>query len=416
MKTWFIIALRNLKKNKRRSLFTIIAIALGFAAINIFGGFTSYVFSGLQNSYIYTKGNGHISIYKNGYLKSNKNDIAKFLISKKEASSIKNVTNNITDIILTNSQLSFSGLLSNGEISTIYIARGEVASNIKKIKNLAPGKFSKLKSYTGKPLDDNKPFGIGVSSGLAELLELNILDTAVAMAPTIEGQVNAMDVEIIQTFNMGIETLNDKVMLVPLAFAQSLYDTDAVEKIIILLKDGKKLNTITSSLKKMFKERALDMEVRTWKEEASFHKKVKTMFNVIFLFIFIIVLTIVIMSVVNTISMAVLERIREIGTLRALGVKNKGIVILFSFESLLLGLFGAIFGILFVLVFWLGINFFEPKWTPPQLTQKIPLEIHIVPEYLLLSVIFMTLLSMFTAIFPAREAGKMCIIDALGHH
>lgn len=416
MKTWLIIALRNLKKNKRRSLFTIFAIALGFAAINIFGGFTSYVFSGLQNSYIYTKGNGHISIYKNGYRKSNKNDIAKFLISKKEASAIKNITNNIPEIILTNSQLSFSGLLSNGEISTVYIARGEVASNIKKIKNLAPGKFSNLKSYIGKPLDDNKPFGIGVSSGLAELLGLNILDTAIAMAPTIEGQVNAMDVEIVQTFNIGIETLNDKVMLVPLGFAQSLYDTNAVEKIIILLNDGNKLNTVTNSLKKIFRERDLDIEVRTWKEEASFHKKVKTMFNVIFLFIFIIVMVIVIMSVVNTISMAVLERIREIGTLRALGVKNKGIVILFSIESLLLGLFGAILGILLVLVFWLGINFFEPKWTPPQITQKIPLEIHIVPEYLLFSIIFMTLLSMFTAIFPARKAGKMCIIDALGHH
>ncbi len=70
------------------------------------------------------------------------------------------------------------------------------------------------------------------------------------MAPTIEGQVNAMDVEIIQTFDMGIETLNDKVILVPLAFAQSLYDTNAVEKIIILLNDGNKLNTVTSSLKK----------------------------------------------------------------------------------------------------------------------------------------------------------------------
>ena len=65
------------------------------------------------------------------------------------------------------------------------------------------------------------------------------------------------------------------------------------------------------------------------------------MFDMIFFFIFTIVLVIVVMSVVNTMSMTVMERTREIGTMRALGFKRAGVKLLFSIEGMLLGFSGA---------------------------------------------------------------------------
>ena len=62
MTTWLKIAFRNLIKNRRRSLFTVVAIGLGFAAANVFGGFSNYIASSLSDSFIYAQGHGHLTI------------------------------------------------------------------------------------------------------------------------------------------------------------------------------------------------------------------------------------------------------------------------------------------------------------------------------------------------------------------
>ena len=84
MKTWIKIAFRNLLKNRRRSLFTILAIGLGFAAVNLFGGFTSYMFTNLEDSYIYAQANAHITIFKKDFLTKGKLDPVAFLLAQEE--------------------------------------------------------------------------------------------------------------------------------------------------------------------------------------------------------------------------------------------------------------------------------------------------------------------------------------------
>ena len=69
--------------------------------------------------------------------------------------------------------------------------------------------------------------------------------------------------------------------------------------------------------------KGLKTEIKTWNELSLFYAKVKGMFDMIFMFIFSIVFIIVIMSVINTMGMAVMERTREIGTLRAIGLKQR---------------------------------------------------------------------------------------------
>jgi putative ABC transport system permease protein len=81
----------------------------------------------------------------------------------------------------------------------------------------------------------------------------------------------------------------------------------------------------------------LELDIKTWKELDPLYTRIKDMFDIMFLFIFVIVFVVAVMSIVNTMSMAVLERTREIGTLRALGVKRPGIVRIFALESAMLG-------------------------------------------------------------------------------
>jgi putative ABC transport system permease protein len=415
MFTWIKIAFRNLCKNRRRSFFTILAIGLGYAAVNVFGGFTAYIFTSLRDGYIYALGSGHLTIFKKGFLTRGKLSPVHYLLSAAETQSIKEVLQGFSGVVLVTPQLHISGLLSNGEVSTIFIAAGRVPSDLRAINSHAQGTIGRLNLYTGKPLEDDIPYGIGLSSGLAEQLQLNLDSNAVAMAPTVSGQINALDVQVFQIFDSAIEVLNDKLMSVPLAFAQSLYDTSSVDRLTVLLNDTEQTEPMRAALTHAFAQHGLDVEVKTWQELAILYNKVKDMFDIIFLFIFVIVFIIAMMSVINTISMAVMERIREIGTLRAVGVKRNGIVHLFAIESAMLGLFGSMVGIGLTLISWIIVRVLEPSWMPPIITQRLPLEIHLVPEYVLLSIPLLVILSVGAASFPARRAAHQSIVDALGH-
>jgi putative ABC transport system permease protein len=415
MFTWIKIAFRNLGKNWRRSFFTILAIGLGYAAVNVFGGFTAYIFTILRDGYIYALGNGHLTIFKKGFLTHGKLSPVRYLLSVAETQSVKELLQGFSGVVLVTPQLHMSGLLSNGEVSTVFIAAGRVPSDLRAINSHAQGMIGRLNMFTGKPLEDDILYGIGLSSGLAEQLQLRIDSDAVAMAPTVSGQVNALDVQVFQIFDSAIEFLNDKLMFVPLTFAQSLYDTTSIDRLTVLLKDTNQTESMKVALTDALAQHGLDVEIKTWKELAVLYNKVKEMFDIIFLFIFVIVFIIAMMSVINTISMAVMERIREIGTLRALGVKRNGIVHLFSIESIILGLFGCLLGIGLTLISWFIVKMLEPSWMPPIITQRLPLEIHLVPEYMSLSIPLLVILSIGAASFPAHRAAHQSIVDALAH-
>jgi putative ABC transport system permease protein len=139
------------------------------------------------------------------------------------------------------------------------------------------------------------------------------------------------------------------------------------------------------------------------------------MFDVIFVVSFVIVFMIVVMSVVNTFTMAVLERTREIGTLRALGVKRRRIIGLFSMESIVLGGFGSLLGIGLTLLVITTVTWLEPTWVPPQMARRVPLQIYLVPPYWVFSTLMLMVLSTCAAILPARKAAHMPIPNALGY-
>ena len=134
-----------------------------------------------------------------------------------------------------------------------------------------------------------------------------------------------------------------------------------------------------------------------------------------FLFLFSIVLVIVVMSTVNTMGMAVLERTREIGTLRALGLKRRGVSLLFAMEGGLLGLFGSLIGVVLYMSVWAIIRALAPTYTPPGISTPVPLVVDFVPQALFLLILCLIFLSLFAAIIPARRAAKQNVVDALGH-
>jgi len=416
--TWIRIALRNLMKNARRSLITILAIALGFGSVTLFAGFTEYMYSGNRDVAIYGRGGGHLTVFKKGFLEKGRLDPARYLITPEEIQAVREIVQGNPHVLLVSPQLHISGLLSNGKISTIFLGRGIVPSELKlfleQMRTRVNPKFMKELEQSGSGMMD-KEYSVTVSSGLARLLELKLGSDAVAMASTIDGQMNLLDVEVAKIIDAGVESINDKFMEVPFRFAQNLVDTDGADRLAVLLEDLAYTAPVRDMLKKAFVQRGLDLEVKTWEQMSGWYRRVKGLFDVIFAFLFLIVFIIVTMSVVNTMSMAVFERTREIGTLRALGFKRRGVQWLFAFESALLGILGSVGGFVLSCIGIFLVYVIEPTWIPPGMTRGVPIDIKFVPEAMVLCFFFLLALCLIASFIPARRAARANIVDALGH-
>jgi putative ABC transport system permease protein len=411
---WLTISLRNIIKNGRRSLTTVLAIALGYAAINLFQGYVHSTYEGLTNAAIHGEGLGHITIFKKGYLDQGKLHPEKYQFSKDEVARISGIVRMETDVQLVTPRLSVSGILSNGRNSTIFIAEGLVPVDDKEIR----GDLSKYTSFSGTYLDDKERAGVVIGSELAAMLDLKVGSDAVILSNTYSGMANALDAKIAGIYNTGNTATNDKMLLMTFRHSQDLMDFSGAERLVVLLKDGrngKNLISVTNRLQKSLADAGFSVEMKTWNELSVFYKQVKNLFDMIFLFIFIIVLVIVVMSVVNTMSMSVMERTREIGTLRALGLKRLGVKVLFATEGALLGILGSGLGFIIFFTVYGIITAMHPTYVPPGSSNPVPLQVDLVWPVLGRSVLSLAVLALLAAYVPARRSARMTIVDALGH-
>lgn len=411
MLKWMKLAIRNILRNKRRSLVTLSAIAVGFAAVSLFRGYTDNTYYGLRESAVRGEGLGHLNIYKAGWLEKGKLDPQRYMLSVEETRQIIKIVEEEKEVILATPQIHVTGLVSNGKISTIFMAQGVIPKDDKTIK----GTWNAFRSIKGESLDDKKDYGVEVAQDLAGYLNLEPGKDGVVMATTLDGQMNAMDIQTTGIYDSGSDATNDKFMRFNYAFAQALYGTDKAEKIVVLLDDWQKTESMRTVLSARLAKAGLACRIKTWNELSLFYSKVRGMFDMIFLFLFSIVLIIVVMSTVNTMGMAVLERTREIGTLRALGLKRRGVSLLFALEGGLLGFLGSLLGMVLHIGVWAMIRILAPTYTPPGVSTPVPLVVHLVPQSMMVLMICLILLSLTAAILPAARAARQNVVDALGH-
>lgn len=412
--TWFSLALRNLLRNARRSITTIAAVALGYAAINILAGFSAYMFASIEDAHIYEQINGHVQIWKKGARDYGGSDPGAYLISAQDFAAIREFAAKDTRILLSAGLLEVKGNLDYNGTPGFFIGHAMVPEEKEAIHTRSTAlRSADGSTYSGKPITRETPDGIAITTGMAESMGLEIDSGVILMAPSVNGQMNAVDARIFQISDVASEALDNRYIFMPLELAQSLYDTQSVSCVRFMLGEGADTDAVVASLRGRFPES--DWEVIPWYEVSKLYLRTKRMFDIIFGLVFAIITTIVTMSVLNTIGMAVIERTKEIGTLRAIGLKRPGVIRLFGIESALLGIIGAITGLMITVSLALAIQGLKPTWEPPVTAREIVWEVRILPDYLLATFLILVLFTSLAAIAPARRAAKRSIVDSLGH-
>jgi putative ABC transport system permease protein len=397
------LGFKNIIKNFRRSLITMISIIIGMTSCLLTYGFFNWNINELKESMIHS-GIGHYQLYSKGFSKFGSDDPYKYLI--KDVDPILKELRSIPGIELVTTRMAFSGILSSGDKSTVTI--GEAGN---------PDNETKLNAYSGLQsgtnLSSGKPNGLIMGDGVARKLSAKMGDTLTLMGNMKDGGINAVDLELVGITHSGYSDLDNMSVSTSLGVIQNLLNIDhSVQKIVVLLKNTKDTKKTLSKIIQICKK--YQLEYKDWETLAEFYRSVKLMYDVVFYIIILIVLAIVTFTISNTVNMNLNDRFREIGTIRALGTKRIQVALIFIVESLLLGVIGGFIGLVISFIF---IGFTELIGGIPVMIKGTaqPMHIFFHPDVAAI-VICMTLFSlvaMLASIIPSQRASKISISEAL---
>lgn len=407
MKTTVSLALRNIFRNKRRTAITFMAIITGVASLIVFGGFIEYTFWALREQTIKTQ-LGHIQIYQKGYSQKGIAEPSKYLIKNPEVT--EKAISGLPNITTVTHRLSFSGLISTQEKTLPCKGIGVVVENERKMSD-----FETI--VAGQQLEVSQTDGGIVGSELMKALGAKVGDYLTILTTTPDGVINAVDFKVVGIMQTGSQEYDSVFVKLPIQVVQNLLNTTAVEKIIIYLKDTKDVDKAAALLREVIDKNKMDLELKTWSELAEFYWKVVGVYHGIFNVVKVIISVIALFSIANTITMSVYERVREIGTMRAIGTTRGRIVTLFITEGALVGVLGGLLGIFFGILVAQIINmsggiYISP---PPGMSRGYVSLIFIVPKVVFYSFSSIVVVAIVSSIYPAYKASRLKIVEALQH-
>ncbi len=321
------LAWLNLQRNRRRSLLSMLIIAIAVFALTSAGGFGLYTYDSLKEAT--ARDTGHLTLTTPGYFTKEEEMPLSNGLSHVDAFTKQLI--GINEVRGVQPRVEFNGLVSNGSKSSIFIGIGV---NDREFDMKGPfldvREGQTLSNIHASRYDPAQP-EVMLGVDLARNLNVNVGDWITLLATTTEGALNAYDFKVRGIYSTGVPELDKRQLYVHIHSAQSLLGSDKVSTLSVFLFDTnltdkvkQHLATILSNQKQSFGNQ--EVEITPWQERAFFYLKVKELYDRIFGIMGAVMALVVFVALFNTMTMSVTERTREIGTLSALGSYPREII------------------------------------------------------------------------------------------
>lgn len=242
------------------------------------------------------------------------------------------------------------------------------------------------------------------------------------LATTAGGAPNVVSLQVVRAERQGFKELDEVFLVMHLNEAQRLVfgrSTPQATSVQIQLHRTSQLSEARRHVQDLLATHPEgdQLSVLSFGELNPFFGETVQMFDSIFGFIFALIAIIVLFTVGNATSMAVVERTTEIGTIRAMGVRQRGIQRMFLLEGTLLGIVGAASGMLLAVALASLVNAMGLTWLPPGSGVHVPVHLLVWGQFGLLATtaVGLVAVAVFSAWWPARRASRLPIVDALRH-
>ena len=403
------IAFRNLKRSSRRTMLTAALITIGVIFVLVYSAlsssFKAYMVGEITDSMM-----GHIQIHKKGYIASVDNLPLDKNLKKKQIDKVLEVLENNPYVESYTFRIKLGGMFSN------YVSSTNIRLNA-----IDPETERRTLPLFEKRIQESEPYLLKegemlIPELLAKGMNVKKGDTSVLVVNNQQGSVNGLNLKVAGIVEPisgpggrdGYFHIEDAKKILRITEAE-------VSEIVIRIKDVSKLQEAMKSMQSLAliknqKDKPV-FEIHAWTKLSPFYNIIK-MLNLMDISIKIILISIVLISILNVMIMSVYERIKEIGTIAAMGTPPSTIVKLFLTEGFMLGIFGALVGsiisfIIVSLIDTIGISFAFGRQSDLVLHPSLQMS-----DIVSVSIIVI-IIALIASISPALKAAKLNPVDAL---
>jgi putative ABC transport system permease protein len=407
------LAARNLARYQRRTLLTTLLIVLGVLAVLLFvsvsGSFKRLIVGQITDSML-----GHVEVHRRGYVASIDNLPLNLNMTPAMLAKVDDALKKMDSIEAWSPRLKFGAMFSNFTETTSIRLNGvdparEAATCPLMLKRFLQGTPDGGLVERGKVL---------IPDILATGMKIKVGDTVVLVATNLDGSVNGKTF-VVQGVLDSVTGPGGRDGYINVDDARELLrlTEPEVSEIAIRLKNPQKIAAAAAAIRQALagatdKQGRPALEVHTWDLLTPF-ANIAAMIDVLTLFIKIMLVGIVLISIMNVMVMAVYERIREIGTIAAIGTQPRRILTLFMTEGLLLGVVGAAIGTALSLAGIYALNAARISFNFAR--QQFTLAPTIGAGDVLLVSVTVIVVAVLASLQPAWKAARMDPITALRH-
>lgn len=396
------IALRGLTRRPVRAAITTSAIAFGVVALILSGGFVNDILSQLAEAVIRSQ-SGHIQVARTGGFAAAGSGDERLLISR--PGDVKRAVDDLAGVDFSMARLNFSGVLSNGRRDLPVLGEG-----------IEPDAEARLGTYlrvaAGRRLESRDESGAMLGEGLAAGLAVQPGDRVTLLTTTVDGATNSADLEVVGIFRTFSREYDARAVRIKLESAQELLGANGAHRVVVAL--ARTADTEAAAAQIQALAGAGAFEVQTWRQLNDFFAKTEQLYRQQFGALRFIVLVMVLLSVTNNLNLIIFERTSEFGTMRALGNRGDQIFSQIMVEAALLGLLGALAGVVVgcgfaLLISQAGI----PMPPPPNANEAYVARIGLSAATVGSAALIGFLATLTGALIPAIRVARMPIHEAL---
>jgi putative ABC transport system permease protein len=405
------IAARNLLRYKRRTLLTASLITLGVVFVLVFvsvtGSFKAMMIAQSTDSML-----GHLQVHRKGYVASIDNLPLNLNLKAGAAARLEKALDAEPGIVAWSPRLKFGAMFSTFVETT----------NIR-LNGIDPDReFAAVPLLAGRLIEGEKILGRGeiwVPELLARGMKVKLGDTVVIVATNQDGSVNGRQFKVTGILESATGPGGrDGYLHIEDAAEVLRLEGREVSEVAVRLKDFSRLAAVSARLEgalaaELNQQGKPIFEVHTWEKLSPFFN-IARMIDLMTFFMKLMLIAIVLVSIMNVMIMAVYERIREIGTIAAIGTRPGRILAMFLLEGLSLGVVGAVLGSVVGAVIIYFLNASRITYDFGRQTDLL-LQASIDPVDLLVLSLIVIVISVVASLQPAWKASRMEPIKALRH-
>jgi putative ABC transport system permease protein len=419
------IALRNLARFGRRTLLTSTLVMLGVVSVVLFiavsGSFKAIMIGQFTDAVL-----GHLEVHRRGYVASIDSLPLNLNMQPTAVQKVEQALNKMPEVEAYSERLKLGAMFSNFTETTSTRVNGVDPDKEAATVPLLPGRLTQ--GSKERPL--LKPGEIIIPTLLARGLSVKVGDTVVLVATNRQGSVNGKTF-VVRAIMESVTGPSGRDAYIHIDDARSLLrlTEPEINEIAIRLKNPAQLDSVYAQLSQALGAAAQmkgnqtpdpakqggggGLEVHTWAALSPF-SNIANMIDLLTIFIKIMLVTIVLISVMNVMMMAVYERIREIGTISAIGTPPCRILSLFLTEGLLLGLSGTVLGVAISFAVIFALNVWKITFNFGQQRGLV-----LVPSISAVDVLTISgmviIIALLASLQPAWKASRMDPVRALSH-